>query len=59
MPMKQQVEHIQLIKENKELKLQIQKINEIFKQFPELENEMKLAYQKNGKNRQFGDNMSR
>lgn len=59
MPMKQQMEHIQLIRENKELKSQIQKINEIFKQFPDLENEMKLAHQKNVKNRQFNHDMSR
>lgn len=59
MPMKQQMEHIQLIRENKELKSQIQKINEIFKQFPELENEMKLAHQKNVKNREFSHDMSR
>lgn len=59
LPLKEQMERIQLIKENKELKLQLQKIDEIFKQFPELENEMKLAHQKNVKNRQFNHDMNR
>lgn len=49
MPMKQQMEHIQLIKENERLKLELQKINEIFKQFPELENKIQQLYQKDKK----------
>lgn len=56
MPMKQQMEHIQLIKENERLKLELQRINEIFKQFPELENKIRQVYQKN---KEFGHDMSR
>lgn len=56
MPMKQQMEHIQLIKENESLKRKIKEINEILEELPDLNNQIQ---QKTQKNKQFDYDMSR
>ena len=56
MPMKQQIEHIQLIKENESLKRKIKEINEILDELPDLNNQIQ---QKTQKNKQFDYDMSR